>query len=414
MPARFACLFVFLAACLSNLVQAEEFSWPHWRGPNYDDVSLEKGLLKKWPDSGPTRVWLNEDVGLGYSDIAIVGGKLFTMGLRDDDKEYVICCDANTGKQLWETAIGDKLKNDWGNGPRGTPTVAGNFVYALSGQGDIACLAVADGSLKWHKTAKEFGGGTPGWGYCESVLIDGDLAVFTPGGSKGSLVALDKDSGEKIWQSEDVKIGAQYASIVPVNMHNKRQYIQLFQKEFVGVDASNGMKLWETGFGGSTAVIPTPIVHGDQVYVSAGYGAGSKSVKISSDNMVEDLYENKVMKNHHGGVLFLDGYVYGHSDGPGWVCQNFKTGEEVWAEKKLGKGSVTCADGMLYCLEERDGNIALVKASPEKFEEISRFKLEPQTTKRKKDGRIWTHPVVCNGKLYVRDQELLSCYNVKE
>ena len=406
-------LVAAIGMVLSGSVRGEDFSWPNWRGPNHDDISRETGLLKEWPTEGPKRLWLNQDVGLGYSGYSIVGDKLFTMGLRDD-KEFVVCVNANDGKTIWEAPIGSRLENGWGDGPRSTPTVQGDFVFALGGLGDIACLAVADGQLKWTKSAKDFGGGKPGWGYCESVLVDGERVVFTPGGKQGSVVALNKETGETIWQAKSVTDGAQYASIVPVNIHGQRQYIQLFQDRFVGLAAETGDLKWEAEWQGKTAVIPTPIYHDGFVYITSGYGVGCKLVRIGQSNQTETIYDNKNMKNHHGGVVLVDGYLYGYSDGVGWICQDFKSGEIVWSNKQdLGKGCIACADGMLYCVDESKGTVVLLKATPEKWEEHGRFTLEPQTQKRNPKGRIWTHPVVCNGKLYLRDQELLSCYQVK-
>ena len=202
--------------------------------------------------------------------------------------------------------------------------------------------------------------------------------------------------------------------MIAANQNGQRQYIQLTKKHVVGLNAADGNVLWSMDFPGETAVIPTPIFHAGQVYVTAGYGVGCLSFKVGANNAVSGLYTNKVMVNHHGGVIHLEGYIYGHSDSGGWVCQDFKTGEKVWAEKAaLGKGAVTYADGMLYCLAEKDGTIALVDASPKGWKEHGRFKLDPQTTQRNPQGRIWTHPVVVGGKLYLRDQELLHCYDVK-
>ena len=387
--------------------------WPQWRGPDRTDVSKETGLLKSWPEGGPARVWLFEGAGLGYAGPAISGGKLFTMGIREGS-EWLIAVDAASGKELWAAKIGSVLKNNWGDGPRGTPTLDGANVYALGGQGSLICANVADGKVVWQKSMKDFGGKTPGWGYTESVLIDGNKVVCTPGGGQGAVIALDKKTGDTLWQSKDFTDGAQYSSVIAANHNGARQLIQLTMQHVVGLNAADGKVLWTVDFPGKTAVIPTPIFQDGQVYVTAGYGVGCLSFKVGADNAVTGLYTNKVMKNHHGGAILVDGHVYGHSDGVGWVCQNFKTGEEVWSEKNaLGKGAVTYADGMLYCLAENNGTVALVDASPKGWKERSRFKLDPQTTQRNPQGRIWTHPVIAGGRLYLRDQELLSCYDVK-
>ncbi len=402
-----------LAALVFTATTASTADWSQWRGPSRTGVSVEKGLLKSWPEGGPKQLWTFKDAGLGYSSVSIVGGKLFTMGIRNGVEE-LIAVDTKEGKELWSAKIGDLLKNDWGDGPRGTPTVDGGFVYALGGQGNLICASVADGKVAWQKSMKDFGGKTPGWGYTESVLVDGNKVVCTPGGKQGAVIALDKKTGATLWQSAEFTDGAQYASIIAVDHNKTRQYIQLTMQHLVGLNAADGKVLWSVDFPGRTAVIPTPIFQDGQVYVTAGYGVGCLSVNIGANNAVSGVYTNKVMKNHHGGAILLDGHVYGHSDGTGWTCQNFKTGEEVWTEKNAhGKGALGYADGMLYCLSENNGTLVLADASPKGWKEHGRFKLDPQTTQRKPQGRIWTHPVILNGRLYLRDQELLSCYDLK-
>ncbi len=385
--------------------------WPQWRGPDRSDVSTETGLLKSWPEGGPKRVWLFENAGSGYSGPAIVNGKFYTIGTRDGN-EILLVLDANTGKELWTAKMGAILDNDWGNGPRGTPAVDGERAYALSGTGNLVCVNVADGKVLWQTTMKSLGGSIPKWGYAESVLLDGPLVLCTPGGSKGALVAFDKVTGKVKWQSKEFTDPAHYSSIVPAKINNTAQYVQRTEKSIVGIAASDGKLLWQTDFPGRTAVIPTPIVRGNEIYVTAGYGSGCKMVRIGADNKVEVVYENKVIKNHHGGVVLVGDYLYGHGD-PTWVCQNFKTGAEVWSQRGFGKGAVGYADGMLYCLDEGPGVVALVEASPKGWKEVSRFKLDPQTQIRSSKGHIWTHPVISNGKLYLRDQDLIYCYDVK-
>jgi outer membrane protein assembly factor BamB len=415
MNTRLPRIFLTALAAASTIATASASSghWPQWRGPDRTDISKDTGLLKSWPEAGPKRVWLFDKAGLGYSGPAIAGGKLFTMGVRED-ADHLIAVDANTGKELWSAKIGEVLKNGWGDGPRGTPAVDGDRVYTISGRGDVVCASVADGKVQWQKTMKDFGGKTPNWGYSESILVDGNKIICTPGGEKGAVIALDKTSGEVVWQSKDFTDPAHYASVIAVNHAGKRQYIQLTEKHVVGISAEDGKLLWSSDWPGRTAVIPTPIYSDGHVYVTAGYDVGCKLVKLSPNNEASEVYFSKEMINHHGGVVLVDGHLYGHSDRAGWLCQNFKTGEKVWAEKNaLGKGAVTYADGMLYCLAEKDGTVALVEASPKGWKETGRFKLDPQTTQRNPRGRIWTHPVVTGGRLYLRDQELLSCYDVK-
>jgi outer membrane protein assembly factor BamB len=340
-----------------------------------------------------------------------VKGKLFTIGTRDGN-EVLLILDANTGMELLTANLGAVLDNDWGDGPRGTPTVDGDRVYALSGPGNLVCINVSNGKTLWQVAMKDLGGKRPNWGYTESVLVDGGQVLCTPGGSKGTVAALDKMTGKVLWQSKEFTDPAHYSSIVPARINDTPQYVQRTEKSIVGLDPRDGKLLWKTSFPGRTAVIPTPIVRGNEVYVTAGYGAGSKLVRIGPGHEVTTVYENKVMKNHHGGVVLVGDYLYGYGD-PGWVCQDFQTGESVWNHRRLNKGAVSAADGMLYCLEESSGVVVLAEASPEGWKEHGRFKLDPQTKIRSSRGKVWTHPVISNGKLYLRDQDLIYCYDIK-
>lgn len=386
--------------------------WPQWRGPNRDDVSQETGLLKKWPEGGPKRVWVNEDTGLGYSGFAISGGKLYTLGLYETD-EKVICLDAATGKKVWDATIGSIYNNNWGNGPRSTPTVSQGMVYSLGANGDLACLNAENGKKVWSKNlTDDFGGKLQSWGYTESPLVDGDQVVITPGGKQGAIVALDSKTGATRWKTKDLTDDAQYSSIIAIEPNGKKQYVQLLMNSIVGLSPKDGAILWKAEFPGRTAVIPTPIYKDGRIYVTAGYGVGCKMIKLS-DGGAQEVYANKTMVNHHGGVILVGDYLYGHSDSGGWTCQKFDDGSEVWKDRGIGKGAVTYADGMLYCQAETDGTIALVEASKDGWKLVSSFKLEAQSSQRKPQGRIWTHPVIAGGKLYLRDQEFISCYDIK-
>ena len=390
---------------------ASALDWPQWRGPNRTGISAEGGLLRQWPAGGPRRVWLFENAGAGYSSFAIAKGKLYTLGSRRGT-EQLICLDANTGREQWAANLGSELKNNWGGGPRGTPTVDGNRIYAMSGKGDLICTDL-DGKIQWQASMARLGGKTPGWGYTESILIDGNLALATPGGRQGAVVAFNKLTGTVVWQSKQFTDGAQYASIIAATHNGARQYIQLTQKNLVGLDARNGQVLWKSSWTGRTAVIPTPIFANGSVYISSGYGAGSKLVNVGAGNRARDAWQNKVMKNHHGGVILFGRHLYGYSDGAGWVCQELATGRETWSEKRaLGKGSLTIAGGMMYCVDESRGDVVLAAAVPTGWKESGRFRLAPQSRIRSRSGKIWTHPVVANGKLYLRDQEYIYCHNV--
>ncbi len=395
----------------SAAVAAGNYDWPQWRGPDRSDVSKETGLLKSWPAEGPKRVWMFENAGAGYAGFAVSDGRVYTLGTRDNS-EIVLALNAADGKEVWATPLSGILENGWGNGPRGTPTVDGDHVYALSGNGTLVCATKAAGKVVWTKKMSDLGGKVPGWGYTESPLVEGDLVVCTPGGAKGAIAAFDKKSGDFKWQSAEFTDGAQYSSIIPVDLNGARQLVQLTMKSVAGVAAKDGKLLWRADWPGRTAVIPTPIHRDGFIYVTSGYGVGCMQIKVGPDNTVTGVYTNKVMKNHHGGVILVGDHLYGHADA-GWTCQDFKTGAEVWNHRGFGKGAVAYADGMLYCLEEGSGTVVLVEATPKAWTEKSRFKLDPQSKIRNPQGRIWTHPVISNGRLYLRDQDLIYCFDIK-
>ncbi len=411
----FVALFgLWVLVSVADAIERPRSNWPQWQGPARDNLSPETGLLTTWPAGGPPRLWLYSNAGNGYSGPAIVDGVLYIMGTRDN-REVVLALDAQTGQERWITPIDDIYRNNWGDGPRATPTVDTERVYVLSGQGTLACLNRADGKILWSKSMESLGGRRPGWGYSESVLVDGPYVICTPGGRRGTIACLDKINGDVVWQSHEIQDGAQYASIRILEAFGEKQYVQLTMEHLFAVRASDGKLQWQVEFPGRTAVIPTPVVHPNRpaVFVTAGYGAGCKMVTLADGNMVQLAYENKNMKNHHGGVVLIGDYLYGYSDNVGWVCIEFATGELVWNEKRaLNKGSLTYADGKLYCLSEDRGDVVLVDASPEGWRERGRFQLQPQSTIRSRQGRIWTHPVVADGKLFLRDQEYIFCYDL--
>jgi outer membrane protein assembly factor BamB len=400
--------------------------WPQWRGPDRTDVSKETGLLKTWPEGGPKLLWTFNDAGTGFSGPAVVGDVLYTMG-GDDKKEYVFALDTKTQKKLWNTEIGDFFTNGYGDGPRGTPTVDGDLIFCLNGKGNLVCVDRASGDKKWSVslTGQEIGGNVPYWGYSESPLVDGDRLIVSPGGKKGGMIALNKKTGAVEWQCKEYTEGNPgYASAIVAEVEGVRQYVRTTMSGVMGIDAKTGKQLWfYRGNGFKTAVIPTPIYKDGFVYAAAGYGAGCNCIKLTKDGdkfKAEKAYANTNMDNKHGGVLLVGDHLYGFSDKAEkredegkWLCQDFKTGD-VSASKKYPKGSLTYADGHLYLYGEGNGTCMLVEATPD-MKECGTFKIPQQTKiKRKNNPSIWTHPVVANGKLYLRDQELLFCYDVKD
>jgi outer membrane protein assembly factor BamB len=423
-------LLVLTAGLLTALIGAD---WRQWRGPDRTDVSKETGLLKTWPANGPPLVWTFTGTGLGYSAPAIVGDRLYIMGTRGPT-EVVFALNTKDGKEVWSTEVGPILTwqgNNWGNGPRSTPTVDSDRLYALSSHGELVCLETASGRKVWnHNLYQVFHGhvmdnsgkATVGWGYCEGPLVDGDKLVCTPGGPEGLLLALDKKTGQPLWRSKEVPSKAPYSSIIVAEVGGVRQYIQNAEKGVVGIAAADGRLLWQGARSNDDLVIRTPIFHADAVFAPEGLagsssGAGSCLVQLTPEGKTikaVKVYANKNMKNEMGGVVLVGEQLYGYSDGKGWICQEFKKnkGEILWSSKRLGKGSVTCADGCLYCFTEDDGTAALVEVNPKRWKENGRFKLPQESNQRASAGKIWTHPVVANGRLYLRDQELLFCYDV--
>lgn len=403
---RLACLGAVLTTC-----SAIAGDWPQWRGPNRDDISTETGLLKAWPAGGPPLAWKARGLGVGYSSVAVAGGKIFTMG-DSPDAGTVRALDAKDGSVLWTSPIG----RPGGNypGTRCTPTVDGTLVYALGQFGNFVCLEAATGQEVWKKSfGKDFGGSGGGWNYTESPLVDGNKVIVTPGGKNGAIVALDKKTGAVLWRATEYTDRAEYSSLITESIGGVRQYIQLTGESVAGVAAADGKLLWRAPRRGSTAIITTPVYHNGHVYVTSGYGVGCNLFKITKTGagfQTEQVYANKEMANHHGGVIRVGDHIYGHSDSKGWICQKFLTGEVVWSSNKIGKGSITCADGRFYLRSEGGkGTVALIEATPEAYKETGRFE-QPERSGQ----NSWAHPVIANGKLYLRDQDLLLCYDVKQ
>lgn len=401
-------MLLALIPMMLGAMTSEADDWNQWRGPNRDGISQEKGLLKAWPASGPPLAWKTTGLGKGYSSVAIADGKIVTLGDLNDGS-YVIAMNESDGSLVWKTRIGEPGGHRKYIGPRSTPTIDGDFVIALNQHSDLVCLNRESGELVWSRNLeKEFGGSMmSGWRYSESPLVDGDQVICTPGGKGGTLLALDRKTGEEIWQTKGWTDPAAYSSVIVASIHGKRHYVQLTGRSVAGIDPSSGEVIWKADREGKTAVIPTPVIQDNIVFVTSGYGIGCNAFQVNEDWSTEELYANTNIANHHGGVILLDGHVFGSTNAT-FRCVDLASGEADYKERSVGKGAVVFAEEHLYLRSEK-GPVALIKATPSGMAEVSRFN-QPDRS----DESAWPHPVIANGKLYLRDQDILLCFDVRE
>ena len=400
MPGRGIALLLWFS--LGALAWAAD--WPQWRGPNRDGISSETGLLDTWPKGGPPLVWKIQGLGEGYSSPAIAGGRLFIQG-QQGDEEYVLAFDAATGKQLWRAHTGIPFNESRGHGPRSTPTTDGDRLYALAADGMLVCLEAATGKTIWgYNIVDRFHGQVPHWGISESPLVDGNRLIVTPGGRGAAVVALDKMNGKPLWQSQSDS--AAYSSPMIYDAGGARRVVVFTADAAMGLDLASGNLQWRyEHVANGTANIATPIVHGGEIFLSSNYGTGCVLLKAGSGNAAE-VYFNRNMQNHYSTSVLVGDYLYGFSTSI-LTAMKFETGEVAWRDRSVGKGSLIYADRHLYALGE-DGVVGLVEATPSGYHEISRFEIP------KGGYPTWSQPVIANGKLYLRDQDNLFCYNVKK
>ena len=414
-----------LIVALSGLVLAadtQKSNWPQWRGPDRNGISTELHLRKDWTAEPPPMLWKKSGLGSGYASLAIVDGIIYTAGRKGKDN-FLMALKEEDGSEIWATKFG----GEGGNNPRGTPTIDGDLLYTISGTGDLICAQKADGKIVWSLNFdKDFGGRMmSGWGYCESPLIDGDRLICTPGSDAAMIVALDKKTGKTIWKSELPKFaqrgkdGAGYSSVVISNAAGVKQYVQLIGRGCIGVRAEDGKFLW--GYdrvANGTANIPTPIVDGDYVFCSSGYGTGSALLRIAKTDdglKAEEQYflDGKTLQNHHGGMIKLGDYIYaGHGNNRGApVCLEMKTGRIAWREDRdppgRGSAAIIYANGQLY-LRYQDGTMALIDEKPDSYQVHGTFKIPGA------NDDSWAHPVVLHGKLFLREQDNLMVYDISE
>jgi outer membrane protein assembly factor BamB len=410
-----------------------QFDWPQWRGPNRDGKSAETGLLRSWPKDGPPKQWTVTGLGTGFGTPSVAAGMIFVMGTRDG-KDGVFGLQESDGKEVWFTPLDPTKKENQNNGPGGQPTYHAGKVYAVSNVGTLATLDAKTGKVAWTRSyQKDFGAGVPGWGFNDSVLIDGNKLICAPSGNKGAVAALDPGTGATLWATpvNPVGGGAGYSSPVKMTVGTIPTYVQLLGDKagVVGVHAGTGNLLWQyNGVGaiGGTAQIPTPVFLGNKLWVSCSYNdktAGAALLELTPsgsekiDVKVVKTYSKPELNNHHGGMILVGKHVFfGHNQNRGIpACVDITTGEITYKEDREpkdagGSVAITFADGRLY-YRFQNGLLALVEPNPSEFKLVSAFKL-PEPASRT-HPQSWPHPVVANGRLYIRDQDKMYCYNVK-
>lgn len=462
-------LFAVFVCAQALAASSGPFDWPQWQGPNRDAISQETGLLTEWPKDGPPLAWKATGLGGGDGAPAVAAGRIYGMGTRDGN-EVVWALSEADGKELWIRALAPLFPQGMPQskeGPGCTPTVDGDRLYALTMGGTLACLQVADGKVRWQlNLVTDFGGVVPTWSYRESPLVDGNKLICTPGGPEALLVALDKLTGKTLWKSSlpgaapagtaapaappgapaggaagvgdqsgpgrrgprggpggfgGPRSGAAYSSVIAIDFEGQRQYVQLTADALIGVAADDGRFLWRYDRPANRMGIncSTPLHHEGTVFAASAYGAGGGLVKLTknADGGIEakEVWFSRNMENHHGGVVLVDGALYGSNGGNagGYLaCLDFQTGDVLWNERdpdkrRVSKGSVSVADGRLYYRTE-SGTMLLIEPNRKEYVERGRFE-QPDRSR----SPAWAHPVIANGKLYLRDQDLLLCYDVK-
>jgi outer membrane protein assembly factor BamB len=386
---------------------AQSMDWFQWRGPNRDGHSAEIGLLEEWPSGGPREIWRATGAGTGFSSFSASNNRLFTLGARAN-VEYVIAFDATNGNRLWEVPNGQRFRNDMGDGPRSTPTVDGDRVYAFGGTGELVCLEAASGKKLWSlNVVNQFGGNTPYWGYSESPLIVGDRIILNAGGRRASIVAIDKLNGQTIWQQHNDDAG--YSSPMLLRTGSLQQVVFFTGQRGLAVDPRDGRLLWSYNrASNSTANIATPIVRGNRVFFSSDYGTGAALVEVRAAGNIasaQEVYFTRDMRNHHASSVVVGDHIYGFSSSI-LTALKFDTGEMAWRNRSVGKGSLIYADERFYLYSEQ-GTVGLAEAIPTEYRERGRFSIKAS------GPPTWSHPIITDGRLIIRDQDTVYAYDVK-
>lgn len=404
MNKRLVAVWTILALALGVLAD----DWPQWGGPNRDNVSQEKGLAKKWPGGGPQQLWKVGGLGEGFSSVAVVGDTIFTTGMENGQgRLYLI---STSGRVIGRKTYGDETKGGGYPGPRGTPTVADGRVFVESGEGVLTCFRAKDGQIEWRKDLfDDLGGQQLQWSVAESVLVDGNRVICTPGGSNGTLVALDARNGQTIWRCMSRGGKSAYCSPILVDHNGRKIIVTMVEEGAIGVDAKDGRELWFYQHKNKYSVhAATPVYYQGRVVISSGYGMGAECLEMNqAGTSVRKVWENKELANHHGGIVGIDGAVVGTGD-RGLVCIDIMTGRVNWTDRAVGKGSITAAGGQLYVYGE-NGQVGLVDFSAKQFTGLAgRFNVNDGSKQH------WAHPVVANGVLYIRHGDTLIAYKVSE
>ena len=397
--------FVVLVSAPAVYGVSAEGEWPGWLGAQRDGKSPDKGLLKEWPVEGPRLLWKVDGIGGGFSSATVSGGMVYITGNLDG--ELIIFAFDLNGKPKWKKRHDSAWTKSY-PGARSTPVIDSGNLYIISGHGLVGCYDAETGKRKWTRRMSEFGGGTPNWGYAESVLIYENLAVITPG-RKNCIVALNKTSGETIWTSSGFKAGAQYGSCIAFTYADTPMIAAGTHAGIVCIDARDGHLLWSNPWSArNTANCPTPAFSDGYVFWANGYGKGGICMKLTAAGgqaSADVAWTTKDMNCHHGGYIVHDGYIYGNHGGR-WVCLELKTGQKMWQERGVKKGSICFADGMLYLFGEQHGLVGLATCSPEGLQMKGKFNVQGS-------GTSWAHPVVIGGRLYLRYDSNLYCYDVR-
>ena len=388
---------------VTRAAPAEEADWAQWRGPNRDGVSHETGLLASWPQDGPNELW-RVAVGEGYSGLSIANGRMYTMSSEGAD-EFVLCLDAANGSELWRFRADSNFINDQGSGPRSTPTVDGEVLFALSSKGELYALKTADGNKLWKRDLrKNFGSRIPDFGFSTSPLVEGDLLFVEAGGGPGqALVALDKENGEVVWTAHTDM--ASYSSPIAVTYAGVRQIVFLTQNSLVSLAPRDGRIHWQYVWTESANIATPILVPPDKLFISSGYGKGAALLQMKETDTgvaVEEVWQTKAMKNQFNSSVLHDGHLYGF-DNAILKCIRADNGTEQWKARSVGQGSLIYADGHLLVLGE-GGELGLIEATPAGYSEKARVQVL--------NGKCWTPPTLTGGRLYLRDDKEIICLDL--